>query len=129
MSKIAKLKRVFFRLLVGLTFLLLALGVIMCGQLIVGYSGNTLEAITGLIEFLFYLLPYGLDLLRSPFIAFSVCFWVTLYVGSLVFCAQTVAERRLLWVVFPAALLAVTLTAVAGLAAALSALASQGAGQ
>ena len=128
LSQPAKWKSVCYLLEVIFTFAVLALGIAACGQMMLESSSSPLEVMASLAQMLLYLIPTGLQLLLIPSVTFSVAFWIFVYAGSLVFFAQTERQKKFLWVVFPAAFLGALLTVTAGLAVALSGLASQGAG-
>ena len=113
----------------GLTFLLLAIGIVLCTYLVLDSGSGPQETLRILIQFAVYLIPQSMQLLLSPSIAFLVVVYVAMYAGSLVFFAQTATEKKLLWAVFPAAFLALVLNTLAVMAFVMTGLASQGAGQ
>jgi uncharacterized membrane protein len=122
-------KRTIFWIEVVFTFLVLILGLLLTIKLLPG-SANILESFVVIAEFSLHLLKIGIELVpQVPGIAVSALFWYSLYIGSLFYCSQTEKERKLLKLVVPISLVAVTFCSIGIFGAVFSSLASQGAGQ
>jgi len=127
-TKLVLLKRAIFWFEVISTFLILCLGIFLTIKLLSG-ANNLHEAMIGLFQFSGYLLKLAVKGMRqSPEIIALSLLWISLYIASLYFFAQTETEKKLIKYTLLASLFAVWTSSIGIFGNVMAALASQGAG-
>ncbi len=131
MKRIVLLKRVLFWLVSSASMVVvLAAGAIMIWVVVVGLLSDNMVAwlreIGGVSAY--FVDPAIKIILTETLIVVSTLFWVSVYIGTTIYFAQTDCEKRIGKYLIPLTLFCLPVCAIAGFTVATAGLASQGAG-
>lgn len=132
MKTIVLLKRVLFWLESSVSLLIVLVGAaillyVVVAGLVLGEMGTWLREVGELAA---YFATTAIRIaFENPLVLLGTVFWVGVYIGTMIYFAQTELEKRILKYLIPLTLACLPIGAFAGFTMVLGALASQGAGQ
>jgi len=125
------LKRVLFWLESGASMLIvLVAGAILTWVVVAGVLSDDMAGwLREIVEISAYFVDPAIKIVfEEPLIVVSTLFWVSVYIGTTIYFAQTDSEKRISKYLIPLTLISLPVCAIAGFTMAIAGLASQGAG-
>jgi len=128
-KRFALTRRIVFWIAAAATGVLLLIGVTGMGYLLLSDSKGFSDNLGSLADLANYAFLFAVEFVtKTPDVAFLGTFWFLLYAFIIFYCAQTQTEKKLVFILIPAALVAVWFSLASAYSVLLAGLAGQGAG-